>query len=195
MNTVNSNRDRLLHAATELFLEHGYDASVDAITCRAGVARQTFYNHFRSKECLFAEVIRDSVIAILAPLNTPIANLRDSLKNFASVYRQQALSPNGIAAYRILTSQAQQFPDLIREVFGMGDGQMIVRLAGFLQHAMEQGRLCRTDSLFAAEMLMAMLMGQERTHLLLGVQRPPLDEVLQVERVIDGFLRMFAPND
>lgn len=71
---------------------------------------------------------------------------------------------------------------------------MIGRLAEFLHHAMEQGRLRRTDSVFAAEMLMAMLMGQERTQLLLGIQRPPQDEMLQVERVVDGFLCMFSPQ-
>ncbi len=189
-----TNRERLLLAARELFLEQGYDASVDAIISRAGVARQTFYNHFQNKECLFAEAVRCCVTDIIAPLSVQPDSLRDSLINFAQVYRQRALSPEGISIYRILISQAQRFPDLIRELSGLGDGQMIGSLASFLRHAITDGRLCQVDPDFAAEMLMAMLIGQERTQRLFGVPRQTPDESLKAEQVVDGFLRMFAPE-
>ncbi|MES1982515.1 MAG: TetR/AcrR family transcriptional regulator [Pseudomonadota bacterium] len=188
------NRERLFSAASELFLEHGYNVSVDAIVCRAGVARQTFYNHFQSKECLFAEVVKGCVQDMLAPLAEPSGELRQTLKNFAQIYRGRALSPQGIASYRILTSQAQQFPDLIREVFSMGDGQLVGRLAVLLGNAMATGQLRNVNPVFAAEMLLAMLLGQERTQLLLDVPRPVEDEEKKVERAVDGFLRMFAPD-
>lgn len=191
MNMIMTNRERLLLAARELFLEQGYDASVDAIIGRAGVARQTFYNHFKSKENLFAEVVLDCFLDVLAPLNEHPDNLRQSLVNFAGIYRQRVLNPEGIAAYRILSSQAQRFPELVREVYALGAGQMIERLADFLRKAMEQEQLRHADPAFAAELLMAMLVGQERSQLLFGVQRPPQDEALKVATVVDGFLRMF----
>jgi TetR/AcrR family transcriptional repressor of mexJK operon len=189
-----ANRERLFLAASELFLEHGYNVSVDAIICRAGVARQTFYNHFPSKESLFAEVVKGCVQEMLAPLAEPAEDLRQSLKNFAQIYRARALSPQGIAAYRILTSQAQQFPDLIREVFSMGDGQLIERLATLLGNAMAAGQMRHAEPVFAAEMLLATLLGQERTQLLLDIHRPVEDETIRVERTVDSFLRMFAPD-
>ncbi len=44
-------RERLLIAAYELFSRHGVQAAgVDAIIERAGVARQTMYRHFKSKQ-------------------------------------------------------------------------------------------------------------------------------------------------
>lgn len=193
MNMMMTNRERLLLAARELFLELGYDASVDAIIGRAGVARQTFYNHFKNKESLFAEVVRDSFLDILAPLNGHPGDLRQSLVSFAGIYRQRVLNPEGIAAYRILSSQAQRFPELVREVYALGSGQMIERLADFLRKAMEQGHIRRADPVFAAELLMAMLVGQERTQLLFGVQHSPGDGQLKIEQLVDGFLRMFAP--
>ncbi|MDH5264591.1 MAG: TetR/AcrR family transcriptional regulator, partial [Betaproteobacteria bacterium] len=49
-------RERLVRAASEVFREEGYRASIDAIAARAGVARQTIYNHFASKEDLFRGV-------------------------------------------------------------------------------------------------------------------------------------------
>ena len=192
MNMMMSNRERLLLAAKELFLEQGYDASVDAIIVRAEVARQTFYNHFKNKESLFAEAIRGCFLEIIAPLNERPDDLRASLKNFAQIYRQKALSPEGIASYRTLSGQAQRFPELVREVYAMGAGQMIERLADFLHKAMEQGDIRHADPVFAAELLMGMLVGQERSQLLFGVQRPSEDEASKVAEVVDGFLRMFA---
>ena len=191
MNMIMTNRERLLLAARELFLEQGYDASVDAIISRAEVARQTFYNHFKSKESLFAEVVLDCFLDVLAPLNEHPDDLRQSLVNFAGVYRQRVLNPEGIAAYRILSGQALRFPELVREVYALGSGQMIERLADFLRKAMEQGQLRHADSLFAAELLMAMLIGQERSQLLFGVQRPAQDEALKINAVVECFLRMF----
>ena len=192
MNMMMSNRERLLLAARELFLEQGYDASVDAIIGRAEVARQTFYNHFKNKESLFAEAIRGCFLEIIAPLNERPDDLRASLKNFAQIYRQKALSPEGIASYRTLSGQAQRFPELVREVYALGAGQMIERLADFLRKAMEQGDIRHADPVFAAELLMGMLVGQERSQLLFGVQRQPEDEASKVAEVVDGFLRMFA---
>ncbi len=197
MNTVAppqpGNRERLLQAARELFLEQGYDASVDAIISRAGVARQTFYNHFQNKESLFAEAVRCCVSDIIAPLDGRAGSLRESLQDFARVYRARALSPEGVAIYRILSSQAPRFPELIRELFGLGDGQMISTLAGVLRHAMAEGQLRQSEPVFAAEMLMAMLVGQERAQYLFGVPREAADETAKIDQIVDGFLRMFAP--
>ncbi len=44
-------RDRIAAAARDLFASDGYDrTTVDAIAERAGVARRTFFRHFRSKD-------------------------------------------------------------------------------------------------------------------------------------------------
>ncbi|GGM57440.1 TetR family transcriptional regulator [Micromonospora sonchi] len=44
-------RDRLARAAFELFTVQGYESTtIDDITTAAGVARRTFFRHFRSKE-------------------------------------------------------------------------------------------------------------------------------------------------
>lgn len=193
MNVMITNRERLLLAARELFLEQGYDASVDAIIGRAGVARQTFYNHFKNKESLFAEVVRDCFLDVLAPLNGHTDDLRQSLMNFAGIYRQRVLNPEGIAAYRILIGQAQRFPELVREVYALGAGQMTERLADFLRKAMEEGYIRRADPVFAAELLLAMVVGQERSQRLFGIPCRAKNEQLEIEQIVDGFLRMFAP--
>ena len=52
-------RDRVLLAAADLFARHGVRAvGVDRITASAGVAKATFYRHFRSKDELVAAWLR-----------------------------------------------------------------------------------------------------------------------------------------
>ncbi len=192
MHAQTNNREKLLLAARELFLEQGYEASVDAIICRAGVARQTFYNHFKSKENLFAETARGCFLEITVHLDSEPENLRASLKTFAQAYRNKALSLEGIASYRTLCSQSSRFPALVREVYEHGFGQMITRLAEFLGRAMEQGYLRRIGPMFAAELLTAMVLGQDRTKCLFGIECEQADESLKLDCAVDGFLRMLA---
>ncbi|MDR1996108.1 TetR/AcrR family transcriptional regulator [Azonexus sp.] len=192
MHALTNNREKLLLAARELFLEQGYEASVDAIIGRAGVARQTFYNHFKNKESLFAETARGCFLEITVHLDGEPENLRASLKTFAQAYRNKALSLEGIAAYRTVCSQSSRFPALVCEVYEHGFGQMIVRLAEFLDRAMEQGYLRRVDPMFAAELLTAMVLGQDRAKRLFGIECEQTDESLRLDYVIDGFLRMLA---
>jgi AcrR family transcriptional regulator len=51
-------RERLVEVATELFGEHGYEAtSVESVLRVAGVSRGSLYHHFASKGALFAAVV------------------------------------------------------------------------------------------------------------------------------------------
>ena len=50
-------RNAILEAGTKPFIERGYNAcSVQDITDAAGVPKGSFYNHFKSKEALAAEI-------------------------------------------------------------------------------------------------------------------------------------------
>ena len=69
-------RDNVCVAAIRVFIEDGYRASMDKIAAEAGVAKQTLYNQFGSKERLFADVIRQSVDTITLTLEEPGLNLR-----------------------------------------------------------------------------------------------------------------------
>src|ERR1700710_1094638 len=52
-------RAAVIAAAIEEFLAAGFDAtSMDRVAARAGVSKRTVYNHFPSKEALFAAILR-----------------------------------------------------------------------------------------------------------------------------------------
>ena len=84
-------RGRLICAASEAFFADGYRASMDDIATRAGVAKQTLYNHFASKDVLFGEVVRISTQGILVSLDGDGGDLRATLIRFAIAFRATAL--------------------------------------------------------------------------------------------------------
>jgi len=66
-------RDRLEHAALELFLEHGFDrVTVPEITARAGLTTRTLHRHFADKrEVLFADADQFPTFASRLVLQAP----------------------------------------------------------------------------------------------------------------------------
>lgn len=187
-------RQHLLDAAMETFLEEGYRASMDRIAARAGVARQTLYNHFPAKETLFAEAVRKAVQSVLVSLESADGDLRTNLLAFAVAYRAKVLCPAAMAMFRTLVAEAPRFPDLARNFFAGGPLQTIGQLARFLELAMERGELRRDDPLFAAEMLTGMLANHDRLRGLINLETDALADPSKANRVVDCFLRAYAPE-
>lgn len=187
-------RRRLLEAAMEAFLEEGYRASMDRIAARAGVARQTLYNHFPAKETLFAEAVRTAIQSVLVTLESEDGDLRANLIRFAAAYREKVLCPVGMAMFRTLVAEAPRFPELARNFFAAGPQQTIAQLARFLEKAMDRGELRRDDPALAAEMLTGMLSNYDRLRSLINLETDVPADPSKAERVIDCFLRAYAPE-
>src|SRR5690349_19923199 len=122
MSLLSENRDRVLRAATASFLARGYSSSVDYIAQRAGVAKQTVYHHFPSKEELFREVARELVKGVLVELEGETADLRAALVRFALVYRKRVLGPQGLAAFRTLVPEVSRFKAQARAMYANTSG-------------------------------------------------------------------------
>lgn len=59
-------RQRILNAAKQLFLQHGYHgSSMNQIALEAGVTKLTVYNHFQDKATLFSCAVEETCEAIL----------------------------------------------------------------------------------------------------------------------------------
>ncbi|MBH5337714.1 TetR family transcriptional regulator [Streptomyces pactum] len=88
-------RRKLAAAAMELFATKGYEATtVDEIAAAAGVARRTFFRHFRSKEeAIFpdhddtlvrAEAVLEAAPAHENPLDTVCRGIKEVMKMYAA---------------------------------------------------------------------------------------------------------------
>ena len=186
------NRERVLRAATSAFLARGYRSSVDEIARRAGVAKQTVYHHFPSKDLLFKDVARELARRVLIELEESPSDLRAGLVAFGRAYRQRVLGAPGIATFRAVVPEVPRFRALARAMYTASAGEMARRLAEVIGRAMDAGRLRRDDPRFAAELFLGMLVGHDRIKRLFAVPLAEEGEPSRTERIVECFLRAFA---
>ncbi len=189
-----ANRERVLRAATSSFLAHGYGTSVEVIARRAGVAKQTVYHHFPSKDVLFKEVARELAKSILIELDAGPQDLRASLVRFGFAYRRRILSPAAIASFRALMPEIPRFRALAKAMYAAGAGETVRRLSAHLGAAMRAGKLRSDDPEFAAELLLGMLNGQDRIKRLFCVLPRQDDDERHAAHIVDCFLRAYSPS-
>jgi AcrR family transcriptional regulator len=119
-------RELLLAAAREVFAERGYfGASVSDILERANVARGTFYNHFESKRDVFAAVLAQLMIEVLAPV--------------APIEVSAPIAPQVRANLHAITCALAEAGDAVRILFtdaGSVDREGEAALAAFYAHAL-----------------------------------------------------------
>ena len=185
------NRERVLRAATTSFLTRGYASSVEDIARRAGVAKQTIYSHFTSKERLFREVARGLAMSVLVELEG--GDPREALLRFAIAYRERALGAQGIATFRTLVPEVSRFRATARSMYADTVGAMVERLAEYLGAAMREGRLRRDDPVLAAEMLLSMLAGIDRVKRLFCLTNGIKNDERRAASIVDTFLRAYKP--
>jgi len=187
-------RARLIQAAAEVFVEEGYRASVERVAARAGVARQTLYNHFPCKADLFGEVVRQSTAALLITLDANQQTLRERLLRFGAMYRNKVLSAEGLGFFRTLAAETVRFPELAASFYRTGPAQTAARLSVVLKEAMSRGEMRAASPEFAANLLLSMLVGADRSHYLFSGDPPPESDPEHVAQIIDCYLRAFAPT-
>jgi TetR/AcrR family transcriptional regulator, mexJK operon transcriptional repressor len=185
-------------AGTEVFLELGYEAAtMDHIAAKAGVAKQTVYNHFQSKDGLFKATVADLTSDLMAPL--VVRDLASSaperlLRSLARDFLMLMLRPSSLALYRLIVSEAARFPELVAEVYAVGPGRMLAMLADYLRWETRNGRLRVDDPDLAAEQFVGMLTGRLQLRALLGVCSGPDDRELKrrADYAVACFLEIYA---
>lgn len=185
-------------AGTEIFLEVGYEAAtMDTIAAKAGVSKQTVYNHFQSKDGLFKATVADLTSALMAPL---VVRDRDGqpperlLRALGQDFLALMLRPSSLALHRLIVAEATRFPELVAEIYAVGTGRMVATLADYLGWETSNGRLRVADPPLAAEQFVGMLTGRLQLRALLGVEPAPDDQELRrrADRAVAAFLAIYG---
>lgn len=193
--SVSSTHARVLDAACALFVRDGYRVSMNAVAHRAGVAKQTVYAHFESKDGLFRAAAR----ALVEPLHTCLqpddADLVTFLTALARQYMRYVNTTEAAALCRMLGAQAPLFPRLAADMYRHGMGLVLTRLAERLQAAMDTGDLRHEDPLVAAELFLSMIGGLEPQRSWCGVgQRGPTAQDNWTRNAVHMFVRLYTPD-
>lgn len=186
---------RVRDAVRALVAEHGVNVSMDAIAARAGCSKQTLYARYGSKQALMHQVAREGMSATRLPQAPSAGTLRQALVAFAEDHLAHLAEPRTLGTSRLVTIQAQEFPDEVAQMYDNYAGALLDRLAGWLQQAMRRGLLRHDDPHCAAELLLGMIVGLDfdRQRHLAPHRDTPQARADWAAFAIDSFLRAFAP--
>jgi AcrR family transcriptional regulator len=105
-------------AATDLFLERGYDGvSVDDIIARAGGSKTNVYSYFGGKDGLFVAVVEtlcDEINAKLKARDLTGLSLEQGLRVLGSALLAELLQDWHLALYRLVIAESARFPEIGR---------------------------------------------------------------------------------
>jgi AcrR family transcriptional regulator len=174
--------------------------SIDEIAVAADVSRQTIYNNFKSKEALFQALAERFVEQTVGPLLDPAiadADLDATLRDLASRWLSLVLQPSSLAMHRLVISEGQQFPQLMRQLYELGARRTHVHLANFLEQQARRGKLAVADPMAAAEQFFGMLVGHRQIRALLGIGDDGQPEAIEraAASTAATFLRAFRAED
>jgi TetR/AcrR family transcriptional regulator of autoinduction and epiphytic fitness len=190
-------RAAILDAAVAEFRHSGYETtSMDRIAARAGVSKRTVYNHFPSKEALFAQILErlweDSVdgLDLAYRADRP---LRPQLLELVQQKLRLLHDDNFIDLARVAIAAAIHSPeraqDMVARMGGREEG-----LTVWIRAAAADGRLKTDDPVFAAMQMQGLVKGFAFwPQVTLG--QPPLTAAQQkqvAESAVDMFLAHYG---
>jgi TetR/AcrR family transcriptional regulator, mexJK operon transcriptional repressor len=188
-------RCAIVKTAADLFLRRGYGGtSMDLIAAEAGVARQTIYNQFESKEALFRAIFSayaDEAMMPLAIAARKGASVRATLVRLARSHIERVLSPAKLALHRLVVAEAAHFPELGRAIYDAGAARVVAQLADFLREQTRLGHLNVPDPDAAAEQFFGMVTAFQQFRALMNVETPASAIAARTEAAVDTFLRAF----
>jgi TetR/AcrR family transcriptional repressor of mexJK operon len=180
-------RDALLAAATDVFLERGYEsATLDEVIARAGGSRATIYQEFGDKQGLFAAIIAGVCDDIIQPLKDvgDAASIQATLHQFGLAYVSTLMQPKNLGLYRLMIGAGPRIPSLARKVFDAGPQAAAQQLARTLQRVRSPTRADRDARLF-----LEMVKGDLHTRALFGIDLPGKREI---ERNVRAAVAIFC---
>ncbi|MBU6421995.1 MAG: TetR/AcrR family transcriptional regulator [Gammaproteobacteria bacterium] len=190
-------RAAILEAAKKVFLEVGFGAaSMDAIATEAKVSKQTVYNHFGSKEELFAAMVRDSCEHLTLALTEAAkdGNPEKTLRAIARRFMEMVFSDDKLAMHRILMAEVPRFPELGRIFYQSGPAVIRQSVADYFKEQDKRGTLKVANPRITAEQFISMVTAC-RLRSDLGVEAAPSVEVREqyIDNAVSLILRACKP--
>jgi TetR/AcrR family transcriptional regulator of autoinduction and epiphytic fitness len=153
-------REAIIQAAIAEFRANGFDiTSMDKIAATAGVSKRTVYNHFPSKEELFAEILNQLWARVTSEQETPYhpdLPLRDQMRRMLMAKLQMLGDDNFLDLARVAIAATIHSPERAQNMVArMGEREE--GLTVWIRAAQADGRLKPVAPEFAAQQIQGML--------------------------------------
>lgn len=159
-------RDAILAAALEEFSASGFAATrLDDVARRAGVAKGTIYLHFKDKESLFQELIREElspIVSFIANPTTAELPVRAIAEAVADIFVHEIFGTRRKDVIRLIISEGPRFPKLAEFYYHEVIERVMTAMRGIMKRAVERGELpsdalARFPQLLVAPALVALV--------------------------------------
>ncbi|TDE94185.1 TetR/AcrR family transcriptional regulator [Occultella glacieicola] len=154
-----ANREAILAAATDLFLERGYDrTSLARVAERAGVSKATLFKQFPTKAELFEATVLaagagpDEVLA-----DPPVGDFRAGLVVLGLAYVELLSRPRVADLIRTLIAESPRFPELRERTFDFGALPVLAALKRYFRAANDAATADVDDPEVAAPQFLGMI--------------------------------------
>ncbi|WP_426202743.1 TetR/AcrR family transcriptional regulator [Pseudomonas sp. TWP3-1] len=189
-------RAAIIQAAISEFRVNGFEVtSMDKIAATAGVSKRTVYNHFPSKEELFAEILNQLWARISTELAMPYRGdqpLREQLRQMLLAKLQMMADENFLDLARVAIAATIHSPERAQNMVArMGEREESVTV--WIRAAQADGRLKAADPEFAAHQVHGLLKSFAFWPQI-SMGQPVLDGAMQntvVEAALDMFLACY----
>ncbi len=151
----------ILDAAAMAFTERGFEAPMEDIARRAGVSKQTIYNHYGCKEELLKALFDRRREQVIEPLGGAHADepLEDRLATYVLRMMEGYIGQGSNSIMRSAIAASATRPELGRMVYEAGPRAGRERTAAFLAAEADAGHLDIADADEAADFLFGMAAG------------------------------------
>ncbi len=153
-------RAAIMNAAVQEFRAHGYDAtSMDKLAAAAEVSKRTLYNHFPSKDDLFAAILQQlwqHASQHIVPGFNASANLLEQLESFLHAKAISLTDPAMIDLSKVAIAATIHNPERARDIVERL-GKMESGLAEWITAAQQAQLLKPGDAEAMGSFLVAML--------------------------------------
>ena len=190
-------RDRILRAAMETFVEHGFAAATTLeIATRARVSKRELYALVGNKEQMLAACVSGRGRRMRLPEDFPEptdrAALRAALLAFANTMLREITAPGVIEMMRLGIAEAKRSPVIARSIDSMGRAPATAALEALLKPARRAGLLGSDDFTRMKSLFRGLLWGDILIWILLGLEKPPTAKEIErrSEAVVSAFLEI-----
>jgi AcrR family transcriptional regulator len=172
------NRERIVSAAREMFVEFGPEVPLDEIARRAGIGNATLYRHFPDRAVLIREVVLSVLSRTTEQADAAAAEETDpfaALRRFVHVAADERI---GALCPMLSGGFDKNHPELLAELQRLEEA-----VEGLVERAMSAGRL-RTD-IAVGDVLVAL---SQLTRPLPGIACPNIDRYTHrhIQLFLDG---------
>jgi AcrR family transcriptional regulator len=195
-----SKRERVVVAASKLFLDDGYGATgMDAIAKEADVSKATVYSYYEDKSSLFADVMLrmcDEIGGHRELEELVGTSPDDTLRAIALYWVESLLEAVHRQILQRVVAESREFPEVGKKFWDTGPGRIEAFVALYLADAKRRGLLDVDDPARVAASFVGQLAGLYLLPLLAGIRKRPSETEIRrgVDDVVAGLMASRRPR-